>query len=62
MDTFVVRVYRTARDVPPDDDQLRGVVDEVSTGLKAAFHDTAELVAILRRVSPQRTQGGVDDR
>jgi hypothetical protein len=61
MDTFVVRVYRTGRDVLPDDDQLRGVVDEVSTGLQAAFHDTSELVAILRRVAPQRTQGGVDE-
>ncbi len=61
MDTFVVRVYRAGREVLPDDDQLRGVVDEVSTGLQAAFHDTAELVAILRRVPAQRTQGGADE-
>lgn len=49
MDTFVVRVYRSKHDAPPDDDPLRGVVDEVSTGLKATFHDATELLSILRR-------------
>jgi hypothetical protein len=62
MDSFVVRVYRTGRDGLPEDDQLRGVVDEVSTGVQAAFQDAAELVAILRRVPPQRVQGGPDEQ
>jgi hypothetical protein len=52
MDTFVVRVYRSGQDAPPGDDLLRGVVDEVSTGVKATFQDATELVAILRRERP----------
>ncbi len=52
MDTFVVRVYRSGQDTPPGDDSMRGVVDEVSTGIKATFHDATELVAILRRERP----------
>jgi hypothetical protein len=52
VDTFVVRVYRSGQDPPPGDDPLRGVVDEVSTGVKATFHDATELVAILRRERP----------
>jgi hypothetical protein len=53
MDTFVVRVYRRGQDTSPDDDALRGVVDEVSTGLKATFHDATELLAILRPQPPR---------
>jgi hypothetical protein len=49
MDTFVVRLYRSGPDTSPGDDALRGVVDEVSTGIKATFHDATELVEILRR-------------
>jgi hypothetical protein len=58
MDTFVVRVYRSGQGTAADDESLRGVVDEVSTGIKATFHDATELLAIL---CPQRlpAAGGV---
>ena len=49
MDTFVVRVYRQRQDVVPDDDCLRGVVEEISTGFRATFHDTKQLLSILYR-------------
>lgn len=58
MDTFVVRVYRSGLDVSPEEDRLRGVVDEISTGLQATFHDTEELLEILRRPHPLPTQEG----
>jgi hypothetical protein len=59
MDTFVVRVYRSGHDIPPGDDPLRGVVDEVSSGIKATFHDATELLAILRRdQSPAEERSG----
>jgi hypothetical protein len=58
MDTFVVRVYRSGQGAAADHESLRGVVDEVSTGIKATFHDATELLAILH---PQRlpAAGGV---
>jgi hypothetical protein len=49
METFVVRVYRSRQDSGPDDDCLRGVVEEISTGRQATFHDAAELLSILHR-------------
>jgi hypothetical protein len=49
MDTFVVRVYRSRQDKPSDDPRLRGVVEDVTTGLHATFHDATELLSILRR-------------
>jgi hypothetical protein len=49
MDTFVVRVYRSGQDSGPDDDCLRGVVEEISTGLHATFRDAGELLSILHR-------------
>lgn len=62
MDTFVVRVYTPGQDSPRDDDRLRGLVEEISTGSQATFHDAGELLSILYRprrenpgVSPQRT-------
>lgn len=61
MDTFVVRVYRSGRDVSPEDDRMRGVVDEISTGLQATFHDTEELLALLRCPQPPPTQEGPDE-
>jgi hypothetical protein len=54
MDTFVVRVYRSGQHTPPDEDRLRGVVEEISTGFQATFNDTHELLSILCR--PQRAQ------
>ncbi len=49
MDTFVVRVYRSGQETLSDDAHLRGVVEEISTGAKATFHDTRELLSILGR-------------
>jgi hypothetical protein len=43
--TFVVRIHASSH----DDSGLRGVVDEVASGARATFHDTEELLAILRR-------------
>ncbi len=51
MQTFVVRVYRSAQDEPPDDDRLRGVVEEIATRSRATFHSSAELMSILRRAA-----------
>jgi hypothetical protein len=61
MDTFVVRVYRSGQDLSPDEDRLRGVVDEISTGLRTTFHDTQELLAILRRPQALPTRGGANE-
>jgi hypothetical protein len=61
MDTFVVRVYRSGQGLSPDEDQLRGVVDEISTGVRATFQDTQELLAILRRPQPQPTSAGANE-
>lgn len=47
MDTFIVRVYRSEPDVLPEDG-LRGVVEEISAGSQVTFHDTRQLLAILR--------------
>lgn len=49
MQTFVVRAYTPGRGNDHDDGRLRGVVEEVSTGFRATFHDTSELVSILHR-------------
>lgn len=61
MVTFVIRVYTPGPDAHPDDDGLRGIVEEISTGLQATFHDATQLLSILNRrqpgesgVSPQR--------
>ena len=56
MDTFVVRVYSSGQQAP-DDECLRGIVEETLTGLHTTFHDTDELLSILRR--QQRAQPGV---
>jgi hypothetical protein len=52
MPTYVVRVYRPDRGTvnPPE---LRGVVDEVASGMSATFHDGDELLRILMR-QPER--------
>ena len=47
MDTFVVRGYRSGADA--DDDRLRGIVEDITSGLTATFHDTNELLSILHR-------------
>jgi hypothetical protein len=48
--TFVVRLHEDAGDDPADADspRLRGVVDEVATGLRATFRSELELVAALK--------------
>ena len=60
MDTFVVRVYRSGQDILSDDDRLRGVVEEISTGFRVTFHDTKELLSVLHR--RQREKPGVPPR
>jgi hypothetical protein len=60
MDTFVVRVYRSGQDSVPDDGRLRGVVEEVSTGFQATFHDGKQLLSILHR--PRHKEPGVPPR
>jgi hypothetical protein len=60
MDTFVVRVYSSRQCTPTDDDRLRGIVEEISTGFQATFSETDELLSILRR--PQRVQPEVSPR
>jgi hypothetical protein len=61
MDTFVVRVYRSVQDTTADDEPLRGVVDEVSSGIKATFHDATELMAILQRSASVPGGGGANE-
>jgi hypothetical protein len=43
MDIFVVRVSQSSRSQPG----LRGVVDEVASGLRFTFHDPENLMMIL---------------
>jgi hypothetical protein len=55
MDTFVVRVYRGGgQEELPDDDRLRGVVEEISTGFHATFRDAKELLSILAGLNTTR--------
>jgi hypothetical protein len=55
MDTFVVRVYRSGgQEGLPDDDRLRGVVEEISTGVHATFRDAKELLSILAGLNNTR--------
>lgn len=61
MDTFIVRVYRSRLDVSSDGDRLRGLVDEVSTGLQATFDDSHELLAILRCSQELPATGGANE-
>jgi hypothetical protein len=67
MDTFVVRVYRSEPGHEFDTDRLRGVVDEIATGLQATFHDAGELLSILQgrereeHPKPSPTQGGANE-
>lgn len=60
MQTFVVRTYTPGRNDDQDDGRLRGVVEEVSTGFRATFRDTSELVSILHR-RRQPTSGARPD-
>ena len=50
MKTFVVRLHEDAGGDPAGADSpcLRGVVDEVATGLRATFRSELELVAVLK--------------
>src|SRR5215472_10869759 len=50
MKTFVVRLHEDAGSDPAGADvpRLRGVVDEVATGLRATFRSEGELVAALK--------------
>jgi hypothetical protein len=43
MDTFVVRIRRSN----PSDPGLRGVVDEVASGLRSTFRSSDELIVVL---------------
>jgi hypothetical protein len=43
MDTFVVRVRRSN----PSEPELRGVVDEIASGLQSTFRSSDELIVIL---------------
>jgi hypothetical protein len=45
VNTFVVRIYGSDQDRA----SLRGVVDEVASGIRETFHDAEELLAILVR-------------
>lgn len=49
METFVVRVYRSGHEPPPDHVRLRGVVEQIATGFQATFRDGKELLTILDR-------------
>ena len=50
MKTFVVRIYEDDGSDPAGEDtpRLRGVVDEVATGLRTTFRSELELVAGLK--------------
>ncbi len=50
MKTFVVRLFEDAGGDPagPGTPRLRGVVDEVATGLRATFRSELELIAALK--------------
>jgi hypothetical protein len=63
--TFIVRV-REARDGGDRggaaNPRLRGVVDEVATGLRATFRDAQELVAALMTASAAHHDAPSEDR
>lgn len=61
MDTFVVRLYSERQTDRAVDGGLRGTVEEISTGARATFRGSAELLAILRRPNGDRP-GGVTGR
>jgi hypothetical protein len=58
MNTFVVRIFGP----DPGQAELRGTVDEVSSGFTATFHDARELVRILsRRGGPSQHEAVEND-
>jgi hypothetical protein len=61
MKTYVVRVYRPDGEVV-DPPELRGVVDEVSSGASAAFHDGDELLRILSEQRERETSSEAGSR
>lgn len=56
MDTFVVRIYSERHATQVADGCLRGTVEEISTGARATFRGSAELLAILGRANRERVQ------
>lgn len=63
MDTFVIRLYSERNQQRPGDARLCGVVEEISTGLRATFRGDAELLAILqRRTSESAAAVGIPEQ
>lgn len=60
MKTFVVRVFEDvgSDSASADTPRLRGVVDEVATGLRATFRSELELVAALKAAMGTEPPGG----
>jgi hypothetical protein len=56
MDTFVVRIRASSHNDPG----LRGVVDEVASGLRSAFHNSEELLMILMGTATPDARGDAD--
>jgi hypothetical protein len=50
--TFVVRVFRSARASPAEDGILRGVVDDIGSGSRTPFGDAEQLLQILGQAAP----------
>jgi hypothetical protein len=55
--TFVVRIFGPQR----EEAELRGTVDEVSSGLTATFHDAGELMTILSQSAERGEIRGAAD-
>ena len=56
METFVIRLYSERHADGAGARCLRGVVEEISTGLRVTFRGSAELLAILDRSPRERSE------
>lgn len=55
MQTFIVRLWVPSNLTPETDETLRGVVEQLGSGLSTPFADDDELLAILRQAEREPT-------
>jgi len=52
VETFVVRLFRSAHEGRAEDRILRGVVDDIGAGSRTSFSDAEQLLRILGYAAP----------
>jgi hypothetical protein len=52
VETFVVRLFRSAHEGRAEDPILRGVVEDIGAGSRTSFSDAEQLLRILGHAAP----------